>query len=134
MAVATFHDPALGRRSQRDAVVAQAEAYLRAHLDSPVPVPSWVAYVGISERGLRNAFYDVHAMGPKQWMLVDRLEGVRRALRDWNARPATVTSVATRLRFDELGRFAVAYRRAFGEAPSVTLRQWLQGNTDAGQP
>lgn len=124
MAVNVQHHPGRSREAaSHHAVVAQAEAYLRAHLDAPVPVAELGRYVGLSERGLRNAFYDVHAMGPKRWMLVDRLEGVRRELRDWAAKPATVTSVATQYGFYELGRFAVAYKRAFGEAPSETLRQ-----------
>ena len=34
---------------------------------------------------------------------------------------ATVTDVATRWGFDHMGRFAVEYRRRFGESPSQTL-------------
>ncbi|MGA9539901.1 MAG: helix-turn-helix domain-containing protein, partial [Methyloceanibacter sp.] len=33
----------------------------------------------------------------------------------------TVTSIATHLGFFELGRFAVRYRKRFGEKPSETL-------------
>ena len=104
------------------AVVARAEAYLRAHLEAPVLVAELGRFVGLSERGLRNAFYGVHAMGPKRWMLVERLQGARRDLRNCDAHPTTVTSVATHYGFNELGRFAVTYRRVFGERPSETLR------------
>jgi AraC-like DNA-binding protein len=34
-----------------------------------------------------------------------------------------VTGIALRWNFHELGRFAGAYRRIFGETPSATLRR-----------
>ena len=77
--------------------------------------------VGLSERGLRNAFYGVRGMSPKRRIVAERLEGVRRALTDARARPGTVTGVATRYGFYELGRFAGTYKDAFGETPSETL-------------
>jgi AraC family ethanolamine operon transcriptional activator len=106
--------------ARRDAVV-RAEAYLLAHLDTPVPVSSLSRIVGLSERGLRNAFYSVRGMSPKRWMIDQRLHGARHALRG-GAGPATVTDVAATYGFFELGRFAALYRKAFGEAPSDTLR------------
>jgi transcriptional regulator GlxA family with amidase domain len=112
-----------GRRepaSSRQEVVGQAEAYFRAHMEAPVPISTLCRIVGLSERGLRNAFYGVHGMGPKRWMLGERLRGVRRALK--NSSRATVTGVATDYGFYDLGRFAVSYKQVFGEAPSETLR------------
>jgi hypothetical protein len=35
----------------------------------------------------------------------------------------TVTEITNDYSFAELGRFAVSYRRLFGESPSVTLRR-----------
>ena len=107
--------------SRREAVE-RAETYLRAHLDTSVPLSKLCHVVGVSERSLRNAFYAVHGMGPKRWMLVERLDGVHRALREDRSKPVTVTGVATDYGFNELGRFAVSYREAFGETPSATLR------------
>jgi transcriptional regulator GlxA family with amidase domain len=61
-------------------------------------------------------------MSPTQYMRSVRLRDVRRALRASEGRGATVTNVATSYGFYELGRFAAAYREAFGEVPSETLR------------
>jgi len=55
-------------------------------------------------------------------MLVERLDCVRKALRESGTSPTTVTDVATGHGFYELGRFAVTYKQAFGESPSATLR------------
>jgi AraC family ethanolamine operon transcriptional activator len=96
--------------------------YLRANMNASVPVSTLCRIVGRSERGLRNAFYRVHGMGPKRWMLAERLHGARRALSEVRIRPVTVTGVATDHGFYELGRFAATYKQAFGEAPSQTLR------------
>ena len=103
-------------------VVGRAEAYLRAHIDTRVPVARLCRVVGVSERSLRNAFYAAHGMGPKRWTLLARLEGVHRTLREDRSRSVTVTGVAIEHGFNELGRFAVSYREAFGETPSATLR------------
>lgn len=102
--------------------VALAETYLRAHMNASVSVSTLCRIVGRSERGLRNAFHRVHGIGPKRWMLEERLHGARRALSEVRSRPMTVTGVATDHGFYELGRFAATYKQAFGEAPSQTLR------------
>ena len=87
-----------------------------------MPISQLCRIAGVSERGLRNAFRTVRGMSPKQYLLTERLHGVRRALSDTGQRPVTVTDVATNYGFFELGRFAASYREAFGEAPSETLR------------
>jgi transcriptional regulator GlxA family with amidase domain len=105
--------------------VARAEAYLRAHVGTPVALATVSRLIGVSERGLRNAFYGVRGMSPTRSLRQERLEAVRRALSDPHRPPLTVTGVATDHGFYQLGRFAAAYKEAFGETPSETLR----GNT-----
>lgn len=107
--------------ASRQAVVARAEAYVQAHLATPVPVSRLCHVLGVSERGLRNAFYGVRGMGPKRRMLALRLQRVHHALTEACAAPTTVTHVATKYGFYELGRFAATYKLAFGEVPSATL-------------
>ena len=102
--------------------VTLAEAYLRAHIDAPVPVSLLNRLVGLSERGLRDAFYRVRGMSPKRWIVSERLQGASHARTDvWAERP-TVTDVAADYGFYEPGRFAATYPEGVGEAPSVTLR------------
>jgi len=102
--------------------VLTVEAYVRAHPHRPLPVASLSRMVGLSERGLRNAFYGVHGMSPTNWMLAGRLQRVRQALRLAASDGGSVTDVATEHGFYELGRFSAAYKKMFGERPSDTLR------------
>jgi AraC-like DNA-binding protein len=61
-------------------------------------------------------------MGPMAYLRRIRMDRVHEALAA--AGPGeTVTAVALRWNFHELGRFAGAYRRIFGETPSATLRR-----------
>ena len=103
--------------------VARAEAYLLERRDVPIGVSQLSRVVGISERDLRRAFQTVHGTSPKRYMLAERLGAVRRDLRDATNHAASVTDVAARHGFSELGRFAGYYRKVFGETPSDTLRR-----------
>jgi transcriptional regulator GlxA family with amidase domain len=108
------------RAAGHRAVVERAEAYVRAHFDAPIPISRLCRIAGVSERGLRNAFYRVHGMGPKRWMVAERLIHTQMALRASRV-ATTVTEVATGHGFYQLGRFAAIYKKTFGEAPSETL-------------
>ena len=106
----------------RQQVVDRVEAFLHAHLAESLPLAQLCDVAGVSERSLRNAFYDVRGMSPKRFVLRERLNEVRRALRDADATRGTVTTIATDYGFFELGRFAATYKAVFGETPSATLR------------
>jgi AraC-like DNA-binding protein len=47
----------------------------------------------------------------------------RRLMKSSASTVKTVTEIANDHGFGELGRFAVSYRKLYGEAPSVTLRR-----------
>lgn len=105
----------------RHDIVHAAQAFVRAHLADPVAIEHLCRVTGVSERTLRNAFYEVCGMSPKQFVLRARLAEVHEALRR-QGRAATVTMIATDYGFYELGRFACRYKALFGESPSDTLR------------
>ncbi len=106
----------------RKDAVGRAGAYMCAHIDTHVPMSMLCQLVGLSERGLRDAFYRSTGMSPKRWIVAMRLQGARSALTAERGRVTTVTDAAAEYGFYELGRFAAIYREAFGEAPSATLR------------
>jgi AraC-like DNA-binding protein len=58
-------------------------------------------------------------IGPRQFLPRRRLHLAKRALQEAKPDATTVTAIATKFGFWELGQFAVVYRSSF--APSVTL-------------
>jgi len=106
----------------RRQIVERSEAFLRAHKGQPFTIAQLCQVAGVSERSLRNAFYDVRGMSPKRCAVRARLVAVRHALSLANGARGAVTTIATDHGFYELGRFASTYKAVFGESPSATLR------------
>jgi AraC-like DNA-binding protein len=90
--------------------------------------------VGVTPRTLARAVRAVHATTPQRYLHGLRLAEARRALASADAAATTVTEIATRYGFRELGRFAGEYRAAFGESPSQTLHDAAKARShpDAG--
>jgi AraC-like DNA-binding protein len=96
--------------------------YIHANADRPVALDDLVAVSGVAGRTLFKHFQAFKGMGPMAYLRRIRMDRVREALAA--AAPGeTVTAIALRWNFHELGRFAGDYRRMFGEAPSATLRR-----------
>ena len=77
--------------------------------------------VGVSQRTLEHGFRDRFDLPPYQYLRRCRLGLAREALRQADPARSTVSDIAARYGFFELGRFAGEYRRFFGERPSETL-------------
>ena len=65
-------------------------------------------------------------MSPWRYHRLRRLQLVHRALRDGGRDPTSISAIARRFGFGELGRFAATYRALYGELPSGTLRRTSQ--------
>jgi AraC-like DNA-binding protein len=108
---------------RHDRIVARLEEFLDANPDRPLYLTEICAALGTADRTLRLACEEHLGMGPIRYLTLRRMHLVRRALLRENPLTTTVTRLATDYGFWELGRFAVAYRRLFGETPSETLRR-----------
>lgn len=100
--------------------LARAERYLREHCAQAVSLDDAAEQAGISPRTLRDAFRQFRNTTPGAYLLRLRLARARAAL--LSGQGGTVTEIALAAGFAHLGRFAQTYARAYGEAPSATLR------------
>jgi transcriptional regulator GlxA family with amidase domain len=89
--------------------------------EQPLYIPEICNAIGVSSRTLQACCHEHLGMGPKHYLVVRRMNLARRALRQAAPDTTSVTDIATRYGFWQLGRFAVEYHSLFGESPSATL-------------
>ncbi|MFG1837199.1 AraC family transcriptional regulator [Micromonospora sp. NPDC049175] len=101
----------------------RAVTYIDQHADQPVTVDQVAAAAGVGPRALQLALRRHHDTTPMRYVRQVRLQ---RAHRDLQAADpttgATVTVIAKRWGFTNLGRFSTDYRAAYASSPSHTLR------------
>jgi AraC-like DNA-binding protein len=105
-------------------IMASFEELLATHVGRQLRLSEICTALGVPERTLRVCCAEILGMGPSQYARLRRLNLVRSALRRHRAAGTTIAQIAGQYGFSEFGRFAVAYRLAFGEKPSATLRRF----------
>lgn len=112
----------VGRRSEQppESNIGRAEAFMLDNIGTPITVDDVAAAAGMSARGLQSAFQRAHQTSPLGYLRAIRLLMARQQLESGAA--ASVSDVARSVGIVHLGRFAGAYREAFGELPGETLR------------
>ncbi|UWU26061.1 helix-turn-helix domain-containing protein (plasmid) [Rhizobium sp. CB3060] len=100
--------------------VKRAIAFMRANLASHIAVAVIAREVGTSVRALQVAFKRFRRTTPISYLQTIRLEVARDALLN-NTSSSSISDVARNAGFAHMGRFAAAYRKAYGETPSATV-------------
>jgi len=103
--------------------VVRFEEALRKRIDQKLSMPALCAELDVPARTLRMCCAEFLGVSPTRYLLLQRLNKARSALRRANPSTASVAEVARSHQFLELGRFAVTYRTTFGESPSATLQR-----------
>lgn len=119
-AMTACHQPGPGRVAP--AALRRAVAYIEGHAGQPITVSEIAAAAGVSARALQHAFKQQHDTSPLGYLARVRLERAHLDLQAGDQTRATVTTIAHRWGFTNPGRFATAYRQAYGVNPSHTLR------------
>jgi len=107
-------------RSRRAATMVRFEEALAAHDDAPA-LPALCAAIGVPERTLRVYCAELLGCSPIEYARLRRLNRARATLLKADHEAMGVAGIARSHGFPEPGRFAVAYRALFGEAPLATL-------------
>ena len=104
-------------------IIQRFEELVSANPHRPLHLAEVCAATGATERTLLRCCHDQLGMGPIRFLWLRRMNMARAALARADATSSSVTEVATAHGFWELGRFAVSYRKIYGESPSLTLAQ-----------
>jgi AraC-like DNA-binding protein len=103
-------------------VMTRFENALRVDCEKQRTTPELCATIGVPERTLRECCLKFLGLSPGRYIRLRRLNMVRSALQQADPETASVSELAKRYGFTEMGRFAAAYRTVFGEVPSATLK------------
>ncbi len=103
-------------------ILSRFEELLSENPDRAMYLTEVCSAIGVAGRTLSYICGDRLGISPRRYLHLRRMHLARRALLSGTCETTKVTNVAMQFGFWELGRFAVAYRRLFGESPSATLR------------
>jgi AraC-like DNA-binding protein len=120
LAVGTVHEDCVAQR-RHSMILRRFRSVVEGNPDQALYIPDLCKLIGVSDRTLRICCQEQLGMSPKRYLLMRRMHLARRALREAAPPATTVTEIAMRYGFWELGRFAGEYRSLFGELPSATL-------------
>ena len=75
----------------------------------------------VNERTLRRMFKEYYGVSPQQYLLAIRLHDARKRIYQASGSNVRISDIANRFGFWHMGKFAMVYRRQFGELPSKTM-------------
>lgn len=108
---------------QHQAILRRFRTLIEVNADNPLYLPEICTALGVSVRTLQRCCHEQLGVSPLRYLWLRRMNMARRALTTSSPGQDTVTAIASRYGFWELGRFATAYRSLFGEPPSTTLHR-----------
>ena len=121
-------------KRQYPGMMARLEEVLQARQEHQLRVDDLGVAIGVSDRLLRLRCREELGMSPQRYVRFRALHRVHDLLRSLDAGADSLSQIAHRQGFHQLGRFAAHYRTLFGELPSVTLRRSRDRSSILGSP
>jgi AraC family transcriptional regulator, ethanolamine operon transcriptional activator len=108
---------------RRYSLVKKAEEIAQSYIDKPLTLKQLCDALETSSSALAYGFQDIFGMSPMAYLKIQRLNGVRRALKNAKPDTTTVMQLAHHWGFWSAGHFARDYQEMFSELPSKTLQK-----------
>jgi len=118
-----FDDPPGVDRDGTTRAVDRAIAFIETNPNTNVTVADIARAARISVRSLQSAFRQQRDTTPISYLRRVRLDHAHHDLTAGDPSLTTVTHIATRWGFYDLGAFAKLYRQTYGHSPSQSLRE-----------
>ncbi|MFC1560350.1 helix-turn-helix domain-containing protein [Pseudomonadota bacterium] len=119
------HQPMHKQRiRKRESALKVAEDYIATTDVDYLTVPELCAVSRVSERTLEYAFQERYGLTPKRYLLVHRMNNVRKQLRAANPETSQIVELARQNGFWHMSAFSSDYKKLFAELPSETLRHY----------
>jgi AraC family ethanolamine operon transcriptional activator len=124
-ALAYNHQPVRKQRiRKRDSALKVAENYIATTDIDHLTIPELCAVSRVSERTLEYAFQERYGLTPKRYLLLHRMNNVRKQLRAANPKTSRIMELARQNGFWHMSAFSRDYQNLFAELPSETLRHY----------
>lgn len=104
--------------------VKRVEEFIREHAAERITIDDLTEVSGVSARTLFAGFKQFRNTSPMRYLRLQRMKLVRNDLSSPLTND-TVTEIAMKWGFTQLGRFSVEYKKIYGESPSETLNSRL---------
>ncbi len=101
-------------------LIKKAQEIVSSYPDRPLTLKQLCDELGTSSSNISSRFQDVFGLSPMAYLKIQRLNGVRRALKNHDPQTTTVTELAEHWGFWSMGHFSRDYKKMFGESPSET--------------
>lgn len=95
--------------------VRYAEEYIQEHLGESIQVDTIAEKLGITRGYLRNVFFAVHGMSPREYLTETRIRRAEELLKEGDR---TVTSVASEVGYEDMLQFSRIFKKHTGVSPS----------------
>ena len=107
----------------RTYVLQAGHQFALEHMQAPPSLDDVCRATRMKRRTLQKYFQEIYGMGPTQYFRTRRLNAVRAELMEPSGTKSPVSVVSERWGFTHMGRFAMYYRRMFGETPRQTAQR-----------
>lgn len=111
------HSFTQGRENiHQDELVAEAQAWLRSHLQRENTVQQLAARLDMSTRSLNRRFHQATGMSPIQYLQAQRIQAARELLRTSNL---SVSEVAAQVGYQDVSYFCQRFKQAVKQTPAA---------------